>query len=74
MTFLKNSKEMNWESVNWSEISIGDIVKLEKQQICPADILILDSEHNFYVNTLNVDGSSFFSKKSPLFSTNGKKP
>jgi len=58
--------------VDWRDIQVGNLIYLAKHDTCPADILILDSEAKIFVNTVNVDGSSFLAKKLCPISTIGK--
>lgn len=53
---------------------MGDIVLLNLGDICPADILILDSADNkLFVDTSLIDGLSYKIPKIPLKSTYGEK-
>ena len=46
---------------------VGDIIVLQKEEECPADILILDSqEKNLLADTHSIDGKKHFSSIKPL--------
>jgi len=54
----------------WSELRIGDIVKVIKDQEFPSDILLLyGSKEIVYVDTMNLDGETNLKEKF-LFSKN----
>ena len=51
-------------------IKVGDLILLKKNEVCPADMLILDmAENKCYVDTFSVDGKSSYSIKNPMQST-----
>ena len=35
------------ELINWSELEVGDIICLHKDEMCPADLLILDMKEKY---------------------------
>lgn len=57
------------EEVSWESLEVGDIIKLKKGDICPADVIILDSNdtHNkeavCYVDTSLLDGRTSLQMK-----------
>jgi P-type E1-E2 ATPase len=54
----------------WSELRVGDIVKVIKDQEFPSDILLLyGSREIVYVDTMNLDGETNLKEKF-LFSKN----
>lgn len=64
-----------WSPVKWQSLHVGDIVKLERDQPCPADILLLDSkgEQNVAcIETMALDGETNLKNKQPPASLIGK--
>lgn len=56
------SKEAGaFEAAKWSDIQVGDIVRVRENQFFPADMILLNStepEGVFYVETKNLDGET----------------
>ncbi|EWC48202.1 hypothetical protein DRE_02306 [Drechslerella stenobrocha 248] len=64
-----------WDEVIWEDVRVGDIVKLERNDMLPADILLLQAESDTgvaYVETSALDGESNLKGKQalPLVSEN----
>ena len=58
----------NWTEVKWQSLHVGDIIKLDRNEPCPADILLLDSkgEHSIaYIETMALDGETNLKNKQP---------
>ncbi|KAK1436894.1 hypothetical protein QVD17_02678 [Tagetes erecta] len=56
----------------WMSIRVGDVVKVEKDQFFPADLLLLSSSYEdgiCYVETMNLDGETNLKVKRSLEST-----
>ncbi|KAK6125049.1 hypothetical protein DH2020_041227 [Rehmannia glutinosa] len=56
----------------WMKLQVGDIVKVEKDQFFPADLLLLSSSYDdgiCYVETMNLDGETNLKVKRALEST-----
>ncbi|XP_076926038.1 putative phospholipid-transporting ATPase 4 [Bidens hawaiensis] len=56
----------------WMNIRVGDVVKVEKDQFFPADLLLLSSSYEdgiCYVETMNLDGETNLKVKRSLEST-----
>jgi magnesium-transporting ATPase (P-type) len=56
-----NSDKKCFEEIHWKEISIGKIIKVMKNEVIPADVLVVKSsaENGFcYLQTTNLDGES----------------
>lgn len=58
------------EEVCWRTLEVGDIIKLKKGDICPADVILLDSNdmHNkeavCYVDSTLLDGKTSLQMKT----------
>ncbi|GAB4842574.1 Probable phospholipid-transporting ATPase 4 [Ancistrocladus abbreviatus] len=53
----------------WQEICVGDVVKVEKDQFFPADLLLISSSYEdgiCYVETMNLDGETNLKVKRSL--------
>ena len=51
---------------NWKAVKVGDVLRLEADDFIPADMALLSSsepEGLCYVETSNLDGSVYFSKR-----------
>jgi magnesium-transporting ATPase (P-type) len=66
------------EEISWGQLEVGDIVRLKKGEMCPADIILLDSNdiHNkeavCYVDTSLVDGRTSLQMKTACSVTQRK--
>ncbi|KAK7294382.1 hypothetical protein RJT34_17271 [Clitoria ternatea] len=59
-------------SRSWQNIMVGDVVKVEKDQFFPADLLLLSSSYEdgiCYVETMNLDGETNLKVKRSLEAT-----
>ncbi|XP_061371073.1 probable phospholipid-transporting ATPase 4 [Gastrolobium bilobum] len=57
---------------SWQKIMVGDVVKVEKDQFFPADLLLLSSSYEdgiCYVETMNLDGETNLKVKRSLEAT-----
>ncbi|KAG2606681.1 hypothetical protein PVAP13_4NG211787 [Panicum virgatum] len=57
---------------HWEELCVGDVVKVEKGQFFPADLLLLSSSYEdgiCYVETMNLDGETNLKVKRSLEAT-----
>ncbi|EZF97320.1 phospholipid-transporting ATPase [Trichophyton rubrum MR1459] len=57
-----------WINVKWVDIKVGDIIKLERDQAVPADIVLLyadDPNGIAYIETMALDGETNLKSKKP---------
>ena len=60
-TEVYNTDRRQFETVKWSHVQVGDIVRVKEDSFFPADIVVLNStapEGIFYVETKNLDGET----------------
>ncbi|KAG8094537.1 hypothetical protein GUJ93_ZPchr0012g21779 [Zizania palustris] len=58
-----------FEYRHWEDLGVGDVVKVEKDQFFPADLLLLSSSYEdgiCYVETMNLDGETNLKVKRSL--------
>ena len=56
----------------WKDLKVGDIVKVEKDEFFPADLILLSSSNDdaiCYVETMNLDGQTNLKLKQALEAT-----
>ncbi|CAN6195203.1 unnamed protein product [Urochloa humidicola] len=59
----------NFEETKWKNIKVGDVIKVEKDNFFPADMILLSSNYPdgiCYVETLNLDGETNLKIKQAL--------
>jgi phospholipid-translocating ATPase len=65
---MYNRQSNSFHKIKWSQVKVGDVIKVEKDQEIPADILILDSPKEVvFVSTMNLDGETNLKEKSLKF-------
>ena len=57
-----DQKQKKWTArTKWQDIKVGDIIKVNKNEYMPADLVVVDSsgkEGVFYVETKGLDGET----------------
>ncbi|KAK1326904.1 putative phospholipid-transporting ATPase 9 [Acorus calamus] len=67
-----NKQECVFYKSQWKELRVGDIVKVEKDEFFPADLLLMSSSYDdgiCYVETMNLDGETNLKLKQALVVT-----
>ena len=60
-TIAKVYKSQKFRNVKWSDIKVGNLIKVKKNEIIPADLLVICSSNidgTFYLQTSNLDGET----------------
>ena len=71
-SLTKVYKNKIFRKIKWSEIKIGNLMKIKKDEIIPADLFVLCSSNKdgaFYLKTANLDGESNLKQREVLVDT-----
>ena len=71
-SLTKVYKDKKFKNIKWSEIKVGNLIKVKKDEIIPADLFIICSSNkdlSFYLQTSNLDGESNLKKREVLICT-----
>ncbi|KAL4932685.1 aminophospholipid-translocating P4-type ATPase DNF3 [Aspergillus undulatus] len=63
-----SSDAHDWDSVKWSDIKVGDVIRLRRDQPVPADMVLLHADGPngvAYVETMALDGETNLKNKQP---------
>lgn len=64
-----HQRDGTFESTEWKNLRVGDVVKVEKDNFFPADLILLSSSYEdaiCYVDTMNLDGETNLKLKQSL--------
>ena len=67
-TTTKFGNSFIWTEIQWQDIKVGDVVRLERDDPVPSDIVILQThgtEEVAYVETMALDGETNLKSKQP---------
>lgn len=59
---------IHWSAIKWHALQVGDIIKLERDEMVPADIILLGSKgpnDTAYIETMALDGETNLKNKQP---------
>ncbi|OOF98234.1 hypothetical protein ASPCADRAFT_164638 [Aspergillus carbonarius ITEM 5010] len=65
---LSVSSEQDWAPVKWKDIKVGDVIRLERDQPVPADMVLLHADGPngiAYIETMALDGETNLKNKQP---------
>ncbi|KAL5046796.1 hypothetical protein BDW71DRAFT_181160 [Aspergillus fruticulosus] len=63
-----SSETQDWDLIKWSEIKVGDVIRVERDQPVPADMVLLHADglnSTAYVETMALDGETNLKTKQP---------
>ena len=63
-----------WQEVKWSQVQLGDTLKVLKDEPVPADIVVLstsEAEGECYIETMDLDGETNLKRRSSVAATAG---
>ena len=65
-------KNKKFRNIKWSDLKIGNLIKIKKDEIIPADLFVLCSSNkdgSFYLQTVNLDGESNLKQREVIMDT-----
>ena len=65
-------KNKKFRNIKWSDLKIGNLIKIKKDEMIPADLFVLCSSNkdgSFYLQTANLDGESNLKQREVLIDT-----
>ena len=65
-------KNKKFNNIRWSDIKIGNLIKVKKNEIIPADLFVIctsNKDFSFYLQTSNIDGETSLKKREVLIDT-----
>ena len=68
-THTKVYKSGKFRTLNWSEVNVGNLIKVKNNEIIPADLIVICSSNVdgiFYVQTSNLDGETNLKERQAL--------
>ena len=71
-TIAKVYKSQKFRNVKWSDIKVGNLIKVKKNEIIPADLLVICSSNidgTYYLQTSNLDGESNLKESEAISDT-----
>ncbi|KAL9131820.1 MAG: hypothetical protein Q9217_000347 [Psora testacea] len=67
-TVVTTDGPKQWAKIKWQDIKVGDVVKLERDEAAPADLVVLQAqgtENVAYIETMALDGETNLKTKQP---------
>jgi len=65
-----NKAKETFEDVSWKDLSVGKIIKIQKNEVIPADVLILKSSASngfSYLQTSSLDGETGLKPREAVY-------
>ena len=70
ITKVQNTETKKFEDKKWADIRIGDIVRVEKDEEVPADLLLITAPRDIvFVSTMNLDGETNLKDRELVITT-----
>ncbi|KAL4887113.1 hypothetical protein BJY04DRAFT_47848 [Aspergillus karnatakaensis] len=67
-TASTSSDMQDWDTIKWSDIKVGNVIRLERDQPIPADMVLLHADGPngvAYIETMALDGETNLKTKAP---------